>query len=361
MKNYETPLNVLLFVWLVVIIVMMSGGIFDSLSGPVLSIAKVEPAPPVERSAPEPAVASPTVVEETQQKQENREVVTERAKVAKSLKALQSIIPTPAEPAPKPAPLPVAKSIPPGSPVNLPSLLVEAAELENPDLASRVTVLDVRSGDKYGAKHVPGAVRVDLHEWAQAFTRRVPQAAWERRLGSVGIGLDTPIVICDDGSGQDAACLWAILRYWGVKNVHLLNGGWPAWLYAGAYQDNVEPAISQRALKARPVSARVVNQEQLTALIQSGREQIIDSRLTGRGNAGSSSTIRLEWNSVFDWRESRFFSANDLSRLFHSAGIDLGRPAVVYGDSLEQAATVAIALELAGAKKVQLHFPGWDR
>jgi thiosulfate/3-mercaptopyruvate sulfurtransferase len=356
MRNYETPLNVLLLTALAVITVLMASSLVRSVPDAV--VANVEQPLPEKPVVPAPPSAPLPLVTENQAKPKP---AVDRPKVTASLNTLQSLIATRAEAVPQNLPTTPSqedRQVPQKDALNL---LVEGSALAGSVSTHQVKVLDVRPWDKYRQRHVPGAVCVDINEWAQAFKRSEPRSSWEKRIGALGIDLEAPIVICDDGSFQNAACLWAILRYWGAKDVQLLNGGWPAWLYAGAYQDDAEPSIAQRAVRIRPNPARLVSKEQLIDLIQTRREQVIDSSSASREKAGSNSVISLPWNGVVDWREARFNSMIELNRLFHSAGIDLGRPAVVYGDSLDQAAALAFALELAGAKNVRLHFPGWDR
>ena len=46
------------------------------------------------------------------------------------------------------------------------------------------------------------------------------------RRSALGIAQDSRVVVYDDSSSKDAARVWWILRYWGVADVRLLNGGW---------------------------------------------------------------------------------------------------------------------------------------
>lgn len=59
-------------------------------------------------------------------------------------------------------------------------------------------VLDVRPEEPYQAGHIPGAVRVDLSEWREF--AKTPGAfhdasAWAKRVGALGIGPDTEVVV----------------------------------------------------------------------------------------------------------------------------------------------------------------------
>jgi thiosulfate/3-mercaptopyruvate sulfurtransferase len=125
------------------------------------------------------------------------------------------------------------------------SVLVSAAEL----LAapSRPVLLDVRwaLGDPHGhehylAGHLPGAVFVDL----DAELTDPPSAAAGRhplpsvpRLQSAarrwGISAGDAVVAYDASGGTAAARAWWLLRWGGVSDVRILDGGLGAWQRAG--------------------------------------------------------------------------------------------------------------------------------
>lgn len=227
-------------------------------------------------------------------------------------------------------------------------LLVEADDLAKPGVAEALRVLDVRPWARYKYRHVAGAVWVDLSDWV--FRADRTQSTWERKIGTLGIDLETPVVIYDDGAGKDAAYLWWILRHWGVKNVRVLNGGWRAWLFAGAFQDTDEPQVTPRPVKLTPGSARLVPMNQVRGLIETRTGQLIDVSRNGDFPFAK----RLEWLDVIDQRESRFKAVKHLTDLFRSAGLELARPIVICCNSADEAASLAFVLELMGANHVRL-------
>ena len=132
------------------------------------------------------------------------------------------------------------------------------AHLDDPDWV----IVDVRhqlSDTVYGERvyaegHVPGAVFLhcdrDLSGPMTGQNGRHPlpdPAALAERLGAVGIGPDTQVVVYDDAQGMIAGRLWWLLRWLGHTRVALLDGGLQAWLAAG------EP-LTQEAPKAQPRS-----------------------------------------------------------------------------------------------------------
>ncbi|MGY1685364.1 sulfurtransferase [Geodermatophilus sp. SYSU D00867] len=130
------------------------------------------------------------------------------------------------------------------------SVLVAAADLlAGPDLPAgrRPVLLDVRwaLGDPHGrerylAGHLPGAVFVDLEtELAappSAAGGRHPlpsPAALQAAARRWGIRSGDAVVAYDATGGQAAARAWWLLRWGGLTDVRLLDGGLDAWVAAG--------------------------------------------------------------------------------------------------------------------------------
>ena len=111
-----------------------------------------------------------------------------------------------------------------------PALLADAdAFAKNP----AGLVLDVRTKQQYLAGHIPGAVWVNAAAWGKAFTPNASAIEWSKRLGDAGIEIGKPVIICGGDDVRDPCRIWWILRYWGVPDVKMLNGGWSAWQAAG--------------------------------------------------------------------------------------------------------------------------------
>src|SRR5581483_153017 len=160
-------------------------------------------------------------------------------------------------------------------------LLIEARELADPKAAERFRVLDARGKHRYQAGHVPGAVWVDQTTWSREFARGQEPEAWGQRLGRLGIDAETPVVVYDDNSAKDAARVWWILRYWGVRDVRLLNGGWRAWEAGGGMASTEEPAVPAKHPRLEPQSDRLARKEYVLGEVRGKRSQILDARSTG--------------------------------------------------------------------------------
>ncbi|HUX69447.1 MAG TPA: rhodanese-like domain-containing protein, partial [Cellulomonadaceae bacterium] len=128
------------------------------------------------------------------------------------------------------------------------TVLADPEELRRLLAAGReVCVLDVRwalgrtdGAAQHRAGHVPGAVYVDLDtELAAPATTRdgrhplpavVDLQAAARRWG---VRAGVPVVAYDAVGGMSAARAWWLLRWCGVADVRILDGGLDAWAAAG--------------------------------------------------------------------------------------------------------------------------------
>jgi thiosulfate/3-mercaptopyruvate sulfurtransferase len=247
-------------------------------------------------------------------------------------------------------------------------MLVEASELARPEVASRYRILDSRTRQKYQAGHIPGAAWVDHAAWSQAFAAGQEQEAWSRRVGTLGVDAETSVIVYDDSASREAARIWWILRYWGIKDVRLLNGGWPAWQARKGQVATEESAYPARVTSLRAQVDRLATKRQLLDSLKNKSLQIVDARSereycgtenTARRNGAIPGALHLEWIELLDKQSQRFKDANELSRLFQDKGIDLRHPTVTHCQSGGRAAVLDFGLELMGADNVRNYYKSW--
>jgi len=119
-----------------------------------------------------------------------------------------------------------------------PALAADSGRLVTPQwlqaalAAGDVLLLDASPAPQHAAKHVPGAVSVDVFSYAG---REMPPAAMEQRLQRWGVSPGRRIVVMDQGGSYMAPRLFFDLYYLGLpaENLFLLDGGMAAWQAAG--------------------------------------------------------------------------------------------------------------------------------
>lgn len=251
-----------------------------------------------------------------------------------------------------------------------PDLLVEPTAFAKPEAAKGFVILDARPKAKYEGGHLPSARWVDHADWAKAFGDGQDAAGWSKRIGSLGIDTDAKVVVYDDNHSKDAARIWWILRYWGVKDVRLLNGGWVGWEKGKHPTEEAEPAVTAVAFKAVAAPERMATKDGLLKALTGGKLQIVDARSEGEHcgtdalknkKAGAMPGAKqLAWIDLLDKDTHRFKSPVELKKLFDTADIKLEQPTATHCQSGGRAAVMAYGLELMGAKDVRNYYKSWS-
>jgi thiosulfate/3-mercaptopyruvate sulfurtransferase len=250
-----------------------------------------------------------------------------------------------------------------------PELLMEPAQLARPEVTKDYTILDARKHAKFTQGHIPGARWVDHDEWAKAFGHGKDADAWSKRIGTLGIAADARVIVYDDNYAKDAARIWWILRYWGIDDVRLLNGGWAGWTAGKHPTEKAEIVPTPAKFEAKPRTNRLATKEQLLAALKTGKLQIVDARsekefcgeekLSNKRAGAIPGARQLEWIDLLEKDTQRFKSPSSLTRVFEQAGIALDRPSAAHCQSGGRAAVMVFGMELMGAKDVSNYYPSW--
>lgn len=111
--------------------------------------------------------------------------------------------------------------------------LVNAKWLEQNLKNTGVIILDASPSQVYNAKHIPGAVSVDIYSWYGL--KEIPVSDMEKIYQAWGISSGKKIVMYDQGGTILATRLFYSLYYNGfpAKDLLILDGGLFKWLEAG--------------------------------------------------------------------------------------------------------------------------------
>ena len=94
-------------------------------------------------------------------------------------------------------------------------------------------LIDASSSRLHAAKHIPGAIGVDLYTYGSP--HNVAPAVMEQRIQSWGVSAGRRIVIYDEGASMMATWLFFELHYHGVpaSDLAILDGGLAKWQASG--------------------------------------------------------------------------------------------------------------------------------
>ncbi|HER27469.1 MAG TPA: 3-mercaptopyruvate sulfurtransferase [Rhodospirillales bacterium] len=237
---------------------------------------------------------------------------------------------------------------------------------------------DERSAvEEYGFRHIAGAVFFDIEDIADKDTdlpHMLPSPEkFSSRVGSLGLGDGSRIVVYDSSGGFMAACrVWWMFRLFGHSDIAVLDGGLPKWGKEKRPVNDHEVIPQARHLTARKNNMAVRSLGQMMANLESGQAQIIDARSPGRfdgidpeprptkkcGHIPGS--VNVPFVQLLNPKENfTFKSADQIKAAFDSAGIDLSKPIITSCGSGVTAAVVTFALHLIGREDVPVYDGSW--
>jgi thiosulfate/3-mercaptopyruvate sulfurtransferase len=176
------------------------------------------------------------------------------------------------------------------------SVFVAAAELGRLVAAgtppSILAVRNPRMPAHAAALRIPGAVDVDLPTELAGpgggvlGSRPLPAIeALQRDAIRWGLRQDGPVVVYDHDRCLTAARGWWVLRWAGLRDVRLLDGGFPAWLAAGLPVADVPGAPAAGAVALSPGHMPVLDADAAAAMARDG--VLLDTRIRGNYIGGA--------------------------------------------------------------------------
>jgi thiosulfate/3-mercaptopyruvate sulfurtransferase len=232
-----------------------------------------------------------------------------------------------------------------------------------------------RSGAaEYLAGHIPGAVFLDIDAVADRSTglpHMLPSPAeFAAAAGAMGLSEDMTIVVYDQVGLGSAPRGWWTLSAFGARDVRILAGGSPAWIAEGRPMETGPVNRAPRTFRATFRPELVRDFAAVKAASEDRTAQIADARSAERflgtapepraglrgghipGSASVPVTTLVE--------NGRLRPVGELRKLFDQAGLDLSRPIVTSCGSGVTAATLALALGMAGAEDVAVYDGSWS-
>lgn len=255
-----------------------------------------------------------------------------------------------------------------------------ATHLGDPDwlvVDVRHQLADTGYGERvYAESHIPGAAFLhcdrDLSGPLTGSNGRHPLPAPEQlaaRLGEIGVGPQTQVVVYDDAQGMIAGRLWLLLRWLGHDRVALLDGGLQAWQAAGGALTPELPRRPPKVFTAR-VRDAMVDADYVRAFLQTSRMHLVDARSPDRYR-GENETIDRVGGHI-PGAINRFFRENLQAdgRFKPAAELRAEWLAVLAGSSPDQvvhqcgsgvsACHNMLAMEIAGLPGSRLYAGSWS-
>lgn len=227
--------------------------------------------------------------------------------------------------------------------------------------APNVRILDARPRADYDKGHIPGAVWADPKPF-QGLTKAEAirdRAAWARAIAPLALSPEIDQVYVYDSARQhDAARLWWLLSYAGVKRVGLVDGGFALW-------EREKRPVTAEAASPAPYefgpefrADRLASRDEVRDASKGGSVQLLDARSAEeyrgekvaknqRAGGHIPGARSLDGYALVD-EDGRFRGVDEQRRAAGGAGVAPDRPVIVYSQGGARSAIVAFAFERLG-------------
>jgi thiosulfate/3-mercaptopyruvate sulfurtransferase len=237
--------------------------------------------------------------------------------------------------------------------------------------AAILAIRNPRGDDSVNAPRLPGAVDVDLPGELAApgggtsGSRPLPEiAALQAHARGWGLRQGQPVVVYDHDRGLVAARAWWVLRWAGIADVRLLDGGFAAWSAAGLPVVHRAPRPAPGDVLLSPGHLAVMDADEAAAMARRG--VLIDTRVRPnyigaavapgvpkRGHIPGARSAPAADNFL---EAGPFAEEETLRHLYAALGADGARPVGIYCGAGISACVAVAALATLGIEAAM--YPG---
>ncbi len=225
---------------------------------------------------------------------------------------------------------------------------------------------------EFAAGHIQGAMFFDIDAHSDQ-TNSLPHMLpnpdiFAAGAGAMGISEKSTIVIYDGLGLFSAPRIWWTFIIFGAKNVHILDGGLPAWKAKGFSLVAEHQVRKPVAFQAKFNPALVANIGDVKAALESG-SQVVDARSRGRFTGADpefrpglkSGHMRGAKNLPQSLlvKDGYLLKGDALEAAFEQAGVDLDAQTINSCGSGLTAATLALGLVVLGKPIGKLYDGSW--
>lgn len=228
---------------------------------------------------------------------------------------------------------------------------------------------------EFAVKHIPGAQFYDLDAGSAPDTtlpHMLPSAEkFATDMTALGVGNGTSVVVYDTVGLFSAARLWWMLRTFGHKHVHILNGGLPKWEAGGHLVENKSTAATTNLPFTSSLDhTKVKSLKHVAAALKSKSTQVADARSALRFRGEEAETrpgvrpghmvgaVNVHYASLLN-ANGTLKKVPALRDAFEQAGIDLKRPVITSCGSGVTASILMLGLAELNIKDAALYDGSW--
>lgn len=221
--------------------------------------------------------------------------------------------------------------------------------------------------EEFQKQHIPGAQYLNVldAEHTDIYPRNIPSVeSFTDKAQKAGINASSRIVVYSNSdkagyflSGRG----WWTLKYFGQKNVSILDGGLQRWLQLG-FPTSEETTEPQKGNFVASIDSAIrTTFEDVRDNVDTERFQLIDTRPNSAYEEKNIPRAKnIEMGVLVDTENGTLKNKDELTNIFSAAGIDLNRPVVAHCNSGMSSCTVALVAQYLGAKDASVFHGGFN-
>jgi len=263
-----------------------------------------------------------------------------------------------------------------------PEVLVDTqwAEEHLKDPKVRIAEVDYDSKANYELGHIPGAVLFDWkNDINDPITRNVlSKESCQNLLQNAGINNDTTLLLYGDFNNWFAAFAFWVLKYYGYKDIKLINGGRKKWLQEDRALTKDVPTYSKGNFAANEPDSNIrVFLDEVKRAVSAPELKMVDVRSpkeftgeilappeypTEHAQRGGHipGAVNIPWAQAVNDSDGTFKSTDELKQLYESKGITPDKEIIAYCRIGERSSHTWFVLKyLLGYPKVKNYDGSW--
>ena len=263
-------------------------------------------------------------------------------------------------------------------------LFIEPDFLKNKLYDTTVKILDatfflpdagLNAEEEYQKEHIPNSVFFDINKIADPnnpLPHMIPSKdLFSDMMQNLGLNNEDEIIFYDNSPLLSSARAWFLLRYFGHKNILILNGGLKNWKKSGGETTAKKTIISKGNFVSKTERKDlVVNLEEMISISKNNSKVILDARSYKRfigeakeprpglqsGHIPNSKSLA---SSELLTNDGYLKSIKELDELFSNNDIDKSEDIIATCGSGVSACVISVALYCLGKENVPIYDGSW--
>ena len=264
------------------------------------------------------------------------------------------------------------------------SLFVEPNFLKNKLNDANIKILDatfflpdsgLNAEEEYKKEHIPNSVFFDINKIADPnnpLPHMIPSKdLFSNMMQNLGLNNEDEIIIYDNSPLLSSARAWFLFRYFGHRNILILNGGLKNWKKCGGETTIKKTIIPKGNFISKTENKElVINLEEMISYSKNNSKVILDARSYKRfiGEAkeprpglqsGHIPNSRSLPSSELLTNDGFLKSIKELNKFFSNNDIDTSENIVATCGSGVSACVISVALYCLGKENIPIYDGSW--